>query len=39
MKAKLSIVALLAERAGIFGKRSTSCAMPAIVDKIADVKV
>ena len=39
MKAKLGIVALLAERAGIFGKRSTSCAMPALVEKLADVKV
>ena len=39
MKAKFAIVATLAERAKIFGKRSTACVLPSLVEKLADVKV
>ena len=39
MKAKFSIVAVLAERAAIFGRKSTSACLPALVEKLCDVKV
>ena len=39
MNAKFAVVATLAERAAIFGKRSTACALPGLVDKFADIKV
>ena len=39
MKAKFTIVATLAQRAKVFGKRSTACVLTACVEKFADVKV
>lgn len=39
MKAKLSIVALLAAKATVFGRKSAMCALPAVVEKLSDVKI
>ena len=39
MKAKFAIVATLAQRANIFGKRSTACTLTACVEKFADMKI
>ena len=39
MKAKFSVVAVMAEKAKIFGKRSTACVLPGLVEKFADIKV
>ena len=39
MKAKFAVVASLAEKANVFGKRSTACVLPGLVEKVADVKV
>ena len=39
MKAKLSIVALLVAKATAFGRKSALCALPAVVEKLSDVKV
>eukprot|EP00731_Ephydatia_muelleri_P009291 Em0004g1629a len=38
MKAKLSIVALLVAKATAFGRKSALCALPAVVEKLSDVK-
>ena len=39
MKAKFGVVTILVQRAGVFGKKSTSNVLPPLVEKIADVKV
>ena len=39
MKAKLSIVGVLAAKATVFGRKSALCALPAVVEKLSDVKV
>ena len=39
MNCKFSIIQLLAEKSPSFGKKSFSCALPALVDKFADIKV
>ena len=39
MKAKFGFVSLLVSTSSVFGKRSTACVLPVIVDKLADVKV
>lgn len=39
MKAKFAIVATLAERAAVFGKKSTASVLPSLVEKLADIKV
>ncbi len=39
MNCKFSIIHLLAEKSSSFGKKSFSCALPALVDKMADIKV
>ena len=39
MNAKFDIVATLASKAAVFGKRSTACILPALVEKLGDIKV
>lgn len=39
MKAKFQIIGALAGRAAMFGKKSTTACLPALVDKFADLKV
>ena len=39
MNAKFEIVATLAGKAAIFGKKSTACVLPALVEKLGDIKV
>ena len=39
MNAKFAIVATLVEKASVFGKKSTTCVLTALVDKFADIKV
>ena len=39
MNAKFEIVATLASKAAIFGKKSTACVLPALVEKLGDIKV
>ena len=39
MKARFDLVALIAQNATVFGKRSAACVVPGLVDKLADVKV
>ena len=39
MNAKFAVVGALAEKATAFGKKSTSCVVPALVDKLGDIKV
>ena len=39
MNAKFEIVASLASKAAIFGKKSTACVLPALVEKLGDIKV
>ena len=39
MKAKFALIAVLAEKAAIFGKRSIAACLPAMVDKLGDIKV
>ncbi|XP_065911273.1 cytoskeleton-associated protein 5-like isoform X2 [Dysidea avara] len=39
MKAKFGLVSVLVTTSSVFGKRSTACVLPVIVDKLADVKV
>lgn len=39
MNAKFGVVAVLAEKAKVFGKKSVSCVMPSLVEKLGDIKV
>ncbi len=39
MKAKFVVVATLAEKAAVFGKKSTASVLPSLVEKLADIKV
>ena len=39
MKGKCAVVGVLAERAAVFGRRSTNACLPALVDKLGDAKV
>ena len=39
MKAKFQVVTVLAEKSTTFGKKTTACVVPALVDKFADIKV
>ena len=39
MKAKFQVIAVLAERAAVLGKKSTTACLPALVDKLGDLKV
>ena len=39
MNAKLVVVSLLAKNAKVFGKKSTACMVPTLVDKLGDIKV
>ena len=39
MNAKFAIVATLAGKAAVFGKKSTAFVLPALVEKFADIKV
>ena len=39
MKAKFQVIAVLAERAAVFGRKSASMCLPALVDKLGDLKV
>ncbi len=39
MNAKFAVVATLVEKAKVFGKKSTTCVLSALVDKFADMKV
>lgn len=39
MNAKFDIVATLASKAAVFGKKSTACVLPALVEKFVDIKV
>ena len=39
MKAKFQVIAVLAERAAVFGKKSAAACLPALVDKLGDLKV
>lgn len=39
MKAKFSLVSIMVSTSTVFGKRSTACVLPVIVDKLADIKV
>lgn len=39
MKAKFSLVSIMVTTSTVFGKRSTACVLPVIVDKLADIKV
>ena len=39
MNCKFSIICLLAEKSASFGKKSFASALPALVDKLADIKV
>ncbi|XP_062513637.1 cytoskeleton-associated protein 5-like isoform X2 [Corticium candelabrum] len=39
MKARFDLVALIAQNATVFGKRSAACVVPGLVDKLADVKI
>lgn len=39
MNAKFEIVATLAGKAAVFGKKSTACVLPALVEKLGDIKV
>ena len=39
MKCKFTIIQLLAQKSPSFGKKSFSVALPALVDKFADIKV
>ena len=39
MNAKFDIVGTLATKAAVFGKRSTGCVLPALVEKLGDIKV
>ena len=39
MKAKFLLIAVLAEKAAVFGKRSMAACVPAMVDKLGDIKV
>ena len=33
------VIAVLAEKASVFGKKSVACCLPAVVDKLGDLKV
>ena len=39
MKGKFAVVGVLAERAAVFGRRSSNACLPALVDKLGDTKV
>jgi cytoskeleton-associated protein 5 len=39
MKARFDLVAYIAQNAAVFGKRSTACVLPGLVDKLADIKI
>ena len=39
MKEKFAVVAVLAERAAVFGRKSTNACLPALVEKLGDAKV
>lgn len=39
MKAKFDVVATLIQKASVFGKKSTTCVLTALVEKFADIKV
>ena len=39
MNGKFSVVALLAEKAKVFGRKSMACVMPGLVEKLGDIKV
>ena len=39
MNAKFAVVTVLAEKAKVFGKKSTACVVPSLVDKLGDMKV
>ena len=39
MKGKFAMVGVLAERAAVFGRRSTNACLPALVEKLGDAKV
>lgn len=39
MNAKFMVVSVLAEKAKVFGKKSVACVMPALVEKLGDIKV
>ncbi len=39
MKAKFVVVATLAEKAAVFGKKSTASVLSSLVEKLADIKV
>ena len=39
MKAKIAIVAVVAGRAKVFGRKTVATVLPTIVDKLGDAKV
>ena len=39
MKGKFAVVSVLAERAAVFGRKSTNACLPALVEKLGDIKV
>ena len=39
MKGKFAVVGVLAERAAVFGRKSTNACLPALVEKLGDGKV
>ena len=39
MKAKFAVICVLAEKAAVFGKKSTAACLSAAVDKLGDIKV
>ena len=39
MKAKFDVVGVLIRKATLFGKKSTACVIPPLVEKFADIKV
>ena len=39
MKAKIAVVAVVAGRAKVFGRKTVAAVLPTIVDKLGDAKV
>lgn len=39
MNGKFAVVKAMAEKAKVFGKKSTACVMPGLVEKLGDIKV
>ncbi len=39
MNAKFAVVSALAQKAKVFGRKSVACVIPALVEKLGDIKV